>query len=209
MTQIASRRFEPGTTGWSIDDLNDPQVLRAWSEGRFEIVEGVLTTMPPQGLHTVGPLGRLRRSIERHLDATAQGGEMITEVDVELRHNRIVRPDLMFLTPDQLRRQQIIEDERGITAEDYCPIFVAPTLIVESVSLTHEDHDWITKRAWYAEAGIAHYWLLTGHEKRLDCLELKGNEYVQIVSGRDEEVLSLPVFLGLKLPLASLWAAKQ
>jgi len=164
--------------------------------------------MAPQGLHTVGPLGRLRRLIERHLDAKAQGGEMITEVDVELRNNRIVRPDMMFLTADQLRRQQTLEDERGITAEDYCPILVTPTLIVESVSLTHEDHDWITKRAWYAEAEIPHYWLLTAHERRLDCLELKGGQYIQTVTGRDEQVLSPPLFSVLEIELGSLWAAK-
>src|SRR6476620_7868039 len=119
MTQIAGRKFEPGTTGWSVEDLNNPQILRAWSKGRFEIVEGVLTMMAPQGLHTVGPLGRLRRLIERHLDELGHGGEMITEVDLQLRDNRVVRPDMMFLTADQLHRQQLIEDERGITAEDY------------------------------------------------------------------------------------------
>ena len=39
------REFKPGTTGWSIDDLDDPEIERLWTGGRFEMVEGVLAEM--------------------------------------------------------------------------------------------------------------------------------------------------------------------
>src|SRR4051794_28272913 len=41
------KTFEPGTTGWSIDDLDDPEFEARWCAGRYEISDGVLTTMPP------------------------------------------------------------------------------------------------------------------------------------------------------------------
>lgn len=46
-TGTSSRPFEPGTTGWTVHDLDDPEIERQWFEGRYEIVEGVLTKMPP------------------------------------------------------------------------------------------------------------------------------------------------------------------
>ena len=44
---VESRPFLPGTTGWTASDLDDPQIERLWFSGRYEIVEGVLTSMPP------------------------------------------------------------------------------------------------------------------------------------------------------------------
>jgi hypothetical protein len=49
MSSIAPslRPFVPGTTGWTAEDLDDPAIERQWFEGRYGIVDGVLTTMPP------------------------------------------------------------------------------------------------------------------------------------------------------------------
>jgi Uma2 family endonuclease len=207
MTQaLIHRAFVPGTTGWTVDDIREPQNLRRWSEGRHELVEGVLTTMPPQGLHTVRPLDRLRRLIERHLDASEQSAECLTEVDVQLSPSRIVRPDMILMTADQLSRQRELEEEQHLGVEDYCPIFVWPTLIVESVSPGHQQHDRVTKRTWYAEAGIAQYWLLTAHERSLVCLEPQNGRYLESVAGRDDQTILGPACGGITIPLATLWA---
>ena len=74
------RRFVVGTTGWSVDDLDDARVERRWQEGRYEIVEGVLTTMPTAYRDGTLPLSRLRRIVERHLDHTGMAGEFTNEV---------------------------------------------------------------------------------------------------------------------------------
>jgi hypothetical protein len=47
VTDVALKTFEPGTTGWSIDYLDDPEFEPRWCEGRYEISDGVLTKMPP------------------------------------------------------------------------------------------------------------------------------------------------------------------
>jgi hypothetical protein len=40
MTSIATepRPFQPGTTGWTVRDLDDPEIERQWFSGRYEIV---------------------------------------------------------------------------------------------------------------------------------------------------------------------------
>jgi len=34
----APKHFEPGTTGWTEEDLDQPEIDRAWHGGRYEIV---------------------------------------------------------------------------------------------------------------------------------------------------------------------------
>jgi Uma2 family endonuclease len=201
----ARRKFEPGTTGWTVDDLSDPGVQSRWSKGRYELVDGVLTKIPPQGLQGIKPLHRLRRVIERHAETTEPGGEIYTEVDVLLRRGRMPRPDMIFLTRNQLERQAEIEAQRNLAHDEYRPVFVAPYLVVESISKGHEDHDRVTKREWYAEAEVPHYWLLNASEDALSCLVLEGDGYVEESSGRAEAVIHTRAFKGLEIPLVGLW----
>jgi Uma2 family endonuclease len=43
----SSKPFKPGTTGWTASDLDDPRIEGKWLRGSYEIVQGVLTRMPP------------------------------------------------------------------------------------------------------------------------------------------------------------------
>lgn len=202
---IAHRVFEPGTTGWTVDDLDDPEIQSQWSQGRFELVDGVLTKMPPPGFEGVEPLDNLRRFVERNLDTTGQGGNFYREVDLLLRRGRIARPDMLFLTPEQLRNQKKLQKARKLKPGKYHPIYVTPYLVVESVSLLHEDHDRVTKLEWYAAARILRYWLLTGFERSLVCNVLEGDRYVQEAVGSDERVVRTQAFGGLSIPLSRVW----
>jgi Uma2 family endonuclease len=206
MTQaIARRKFEPGTTGWTVDDLSDPDIQSRWSKGRYELVDGVLTKMAPQGLQGIKPLHRLRRMIERHAESAEPGGEVYTEVDVLLRAGRMPRPDMVFLTREQLERQAKMEAKRGLANDDYRPLFVAPYLIVESISKGHEDHDRLTKREWYAQAQVPHYWLLNSSDRSLACLVLNSRQFAEQASGQDSQIVHSQVLGGFDIPLAELW----
>ena len=59
MSQTSSREFKAGTTGWTLDDLRDPEIRRLWDAGHFEIIDGVLTPMPAARLGHGGPIGHL------------------------------------------------------------------------------------------------------------------------------------------------------
>lgn len=206
MTQATLiREFVPGTTGWTVRDLSDPETQLHWSRGRYEIVEGVLTTMPPQGFQGISPLSRLRRLLERHLDQTGQSGEFHNETDLLLRRGRVARPDMIFLTPAQQARQSEMEAKRKLLDTDYRPVFVMPLLVVESVSPGHEDHDRLTKRDWYAQAEIPNYWLLSAHEKSLECLKLQGKDYVVESSAQGTGILRAGLFGGVTIAMEELW----
>src|SRR4051812_32127651 len=123
------RRFQIGTTGWTADDLDDPQFAGEWDRGRYEIVEGVLTLMPAAYLDGTLPLGRLRRLVERHLDKTTGAGEFAGETDLIAGRKRVARVDLLFVTPDDLRKQEAANKTRSRPKLRFGTMRVPPTLI--------------------------------------------------------------------------------
>jgi Uma2 family endonuclease len=201
-----SRRFVPGTTGWTEDDLNDPRLERLWDRGGYEIVEGVLTKMPPAYLEGSLPLRRLTRQIERHLEENSMPGEFAFEVDLVISRIRIPRVDAIFLTSDQLRRQAEIQAARKQrTPLHYGRLRLAPELVIEAISIGHEIHDRQTKRDWYAGFGVGNYWLLDPFGRTLECLCMADGSYRTDVAGKDQEDIAPAMFPGLTIRLGSLW----
>jgi Uma2 family endonuclease len=201
-----SRPFEPGTTGWSIADLNDPQVEREWELGAYEIVEGVLTRMPAAYFGGSVALSRLVRIVERHLEGRGQAADFPFEVDIVISPQRVARVDAVLLTPEDQRRQKLAVEEAGGADVARSRILIAPTLIIESLSIGHEAHDRLTKRRWYAERGVSNYWVLDAYQHTLECLTLEGSAYRTDQSGRGNDELRPGMFPGLIIPLGQLWA---
>lgn len=201
------RRFAVGTTGWSADDLDDPRIERLWERGRYEIVEGVLARMPPAYYEGALPVGRLQSIVVIHLHSTGQRGDFAPEVDFIINRKRVARADLIFVTPEDHERQVRAYRERGTPRPKirFGRLMVPPTLVVESVSIGHEEHDRQTKRRWYAEAGVPNYWLLEPAARTLDCLVLEGADYRVDQAGREADELRPSLFPGLTIPLARLW----
>jgi Uma2 family endonuclease len=200
------RPFVPGTTGWTADDLDDPQVQRLWEQGRYEIVEGVLATMPAAYLEGSLSLKRLVSIVERHLESTGQGGEFAYEVDLVVDRRRVPRVDALYLTAADLQRQRQAQASKGRSKHKYGRVLIPPTLIIESISEGHEEHDRALKRQWYAGFQVPNYWLLDAYRRALDCLVLDGEDYRADQSGRENDELRPQAFMGLTVRLQSLWA---
>src|SRR5947209_20627581 len=100
MTQAgtSSRPFEPGTTGWTVHDLDDPEIERQWFQGRYEIVEGVLTKMPPAYFAGGNALFNVMHRLKNHLGARGIFARFSTEVDVVLDDVRVARSDAVMLS---------------------------------------------------------------------------------------------------------------
>lgn len=204
--QRPRRAFEPGTTGWTIHDLMaDPETEAQWQQGRFEIVEGVLTSMAPAFPFGNRRLSRLVWMIQYHLHNTGGLGEFGQEVDVFMTDDRVARVDAIFFTPDDDRRQVEELVSRGITERERVVQYAPPTLVIESVSEGHERHDRVIKRRWYAERGVPNYWILHTFERSLECLVLDGASYRTDQAGRNEDELRPSLFPGLVIPLSDLW----
>jgi Uma2 family endonuclease len=205
---IERKRFRPGTTGWTAFDLDDAHFEALWERGRYEIVEGVLTRMPPAHYDASAALYRLIRTIAPTVERQDPGAVFPTEVDVIVGERRVPRVDALYLSPQdrQLQAEMNALHGRGTRKQlKFGRILVPPTLIIESLSRGHEEHDRLTKRKWFAEMRVPNYWLLNYFDRALECLVLDGGDYRLDTSGRGEVEVRPAVFPSLVIPLAKIW----
>src|SRR3954453_1271396 len=201
------REFRVGTLGWTADDLDNPKIERLWEKGRYEIVEGVLTEMPPAEFDSSKRLLRLVRVLADHVDEQGVDGSFAMEVDLIVSQRRVAVVDAVYLTSADERRQAALYAKKPNRKPRvwFGRLMIAPTLIIESISVGHEAHDRETKRWWHAEAGVKNYWLFDGMRRTLECLVLKGDDYVVQVTAKGNRELRPALFPGLVLPLSKLW----
>ena len=205
---IATSQFKPfipGSSGWTASDLDSPQVLREWSRGRYEIVEGVLSIMPPAYLPHGASLFALLSIIRAHLKQQKTTATLATEVDLVLSPKRVVVADAVLITPQDHKRQNAASRTISKPKHGQVRILVPPTLIIESVSPDDPDHDRQTKRRWYAEFKVPNFWLLDSYEKRLECLVLEGRAYRIAAAGEKSDQITAPLFDGIRISLDELW----
>jgi len=199
------RPFIPGTTGWTVADLDDPETAARWDRGRFEIVEGVLTTMPAAYYLGGRAMQKLIRLVEDFLIHHNLPGDFSTEADIVINSTRVVCADAALLTDADTRRQEQAVATSGRSDSERIRILVPPTLIIESVSPGHELHDLRTKYRWYAEFGVPNYWVLNYFARTLECHRLDGKAFRLDTEGRDQDQLRPSAFPGLVIPLEQLW----
>src|SRR3954464_15014666 len=87
------RELIPGSTGWSVHDLDDPRIEAAWEAGHFQIIEGVLAIMPPAYWDNSTALRRLVKQVERFLESCGIEDDFGFEVDVILGKFRVPKAD--------------------------------------------------------------------------------------------------------------------
>jgi Uma2 family endonuclease len=200
-----SRPFEPGTTGWTASDLDDPAIERLWFEGRYEIVEGILTQMAPAYFVGGEVLYRLMYFVTSHIGLKA--GSFSIEVDIVIDEDRVVRSDAAFLTPEQKELQRQAALAAGRTDVLRTRILIPPSIVIECISPGHERYDEHTKRRWYAEFGVANYWILDPFKQTLKCLILRNGVYNDDASGQANDEVRPSLFPGLVLRLREIWDA--
>jgi Uma2 family endonuclease len=205
-TITSSRPFEPGTTGWTVHDLDDPEIERRWAAGRYEIVEGVLTTMPPAYFVGGNALFNLLYEIKFHLRQSRQPGRFATELDIVVDEDRVARSDAAMLTPqDEARQAEAAKAAAPQRDATRVRILVPPTLVIEALSPGHEQHDLKTKKRWYAEFGVPNYWVLDAFKKSLQCMVLDGRSYRTEATAGDDQTVQPGLFPGLMLSLTQVW----
>jgi len=197
--------LQPGTLGWSAADLDDPAVRSLWEDGRYEIIEGVLTTLPPLPFRHGNSLSNLQFCLREHFRAVRFRARFAIAVEIEINPRRVLRADGVVVSAGDLPKfESLGSDTRNRRWEDKL-LTLPPTLVIESISPGYEAHDRVTKREWYAEFGVPHYWIVDGFARTLECLRLAGDEYSVDAVGQDDEVVSPASFPGLSLPLRAIW----
>jgi Uma2 family endonuclease len=205
--EMSSRVFEPGTTGWTARDLDDPAIESAWARGRYEIVEGVLSKMPPAYFVGGNSTFNLMMLLKAYSNERGLSFRLAAEGEIVIDDVRVLRADAVLLTPTDSQRQDQAAQVSGKPDLNRVRLLVAPTLVIESISPGHELHDRRIKRAWYAEFGIANYWMIDAFGRTLECLRLERDQYVVDVQGEGDQTLTPSAFPGLVIPLRQLWEA--
>jgi len=199
------RELIPGSTGWSVRDLDDPRTRAAWEAGRFQIIEGVLAIMPPAYWDNSSALRRLVKQVERYLEAKGIDDDFGFEVDVVVGEIRVPKVDAVYMSRADKSKQAKVKSPRTPKKLKYGRLCVPPTLVIENISKGHESEDRVVKRAYYAEASIPNYWILDVYERSLECLVLKRKAYALDQLGRGNATVTPVCFPGLSIDLKKVW----
>ncbi len=208
MIQTAStqpREFAPGSSGWCLADLDDPQVERLWDEGRLEMLEGVLVQMGAAYYNHLRVVHRLLRQLEDQLEQ--QGGDVSLEVDLVLDEQTVLKADAVLTLPEDRRRQR--QARPASSEEDLGRLRVPPTIVIESVSRGHERHDYEVKRRRYAAFGVPNYWVVNHFDKSLLCLTLDQGQYREDARGQGEDELRPAALPGLVIRLKDVFRSPR
>ena len=139
----------------------------AFETGNFpvELVDGCLEFLPmPTPSHQ--RLSRyLVRRLEDVVEAQSLGEVLSAPCPVRLWKGRVREPDVFFV-----RSERRVEADKPPNGAD---------LVIEIISPgpANRERDLVKKRADYARAGVAEYWIVDPEERRVTVLCLKGKNY--------------------------------
>jgi len=162
---------------------------------RLELVNGEIAVSPspiPRHSYAVVALGTL---LKTHVDAHDLG-EVLMDVDTIFGEHDVRRPDLFYFT--KARRHFI--GEKAVEGP--------PDLAVEVLSLGNERTDRRDKFKLYSAGKVKHYWIVDPEQRTIESYVLRGGKYVGRVRGSGSDMVKLPPFQKLPIPLAKLWRPK-
>jgi Uma2 family endonuclease len=79
---------------------------------------------------------------------------------------------------------------------------------VEVISPGNERADRRDKFKLYASGKVKHYWIVDPKQMTLEAYSLRAGKYVGRVRGSGSDLVRLPPFPKLEIPLAKLWRPK-
>lgn len=173
-------------------------VLDAPEGQRAELIDGALfmqaRPMPPHD----NAQGQLFSRVHQHFHRSDGGGpggwRIVAEPELHLLRRHVLVPDLAGW-----RREWMPDFPR----EGRYPL--APDWACEVVSPSTAGHDRLRKMPVYAQAGIAHLWLVDPSQRTIEVFELSDGRYAQAGGEDGAAEARLAPFDALALPLGELW----
>ena len=163
---------------------------------RLELVDGEVVLSPsPNPDHSFIDT-RLRIIIGSYVEANDLG-ELFGDVDTIFGEHDVRRPDLIFFAKDRLHLV-------GRSA-----MHGPPDLCIEIISPSGSKTDRKVKFKLYEAGGVAHYWIVDPAAKTLEGYQLQSGKYRLTGQGRESDLLRLPPFPDLEIPLKRLWWRKR
>jgi Uma2 family endonuclease len=159
---------------------------------RLELVNGEVAGRPsPTPRHSFVDM-QLSGILWNHVRAHDLG-IVLGDVDTIFGEHDVRRPDVLFFVK---ARCHLIEPKvlKG-----------PPDLAVEIISPSSTTIDRVDKFSQYQAGGIMHYWMVDPRKLSLEAYSLRRGKYVESGRGRANDILHLPRFPDMELPLGEIW----
>ena len=181
----------PEQGNWTEEDF-----LKFHTNRMAELVDGRLEILPmPTWLHQL-ILELLFDTVRDHIRQSRRGGKILmAPLPTRLFARTIREPDLLYLKEENLPK-----DVRGY------PDKIDLAIEIVSSGEDARKRDYIDKRADYAKAGVAEYWIVDPDELRVTVLTLVGAEYQIAQECRPGDIARSILLSGLELPVNQIWA---
>ena len=159
---------------------------------RLELVDGEVAVRPspiPEHSHIVvaltgivGPYVKKKRL-----------GRLYIDVDTIFGEHDVRRPDLLYFSAERVH----LIGKKAMEGP--------PDLCVEVLSPSSRTIDKKDKFRQYENAGVAYYWIIDPRQRTVEAHQLKGKKFLAAGQGKGNDVVRLPPFPDLDIPLADLW----
>lgn len=159
---------------------------------RLELVNGEIAVAPSATPEHSNSDIELIYLIKQHVNEHDLG-IVFRDLDTPLDMFNVRRPDLLFFSH---ARAHLVTSKALKGPPDLC---------VEIISPSSSTIDRVDKFEQYRAAGVPHYWILDPLARLLEGFSLQDNLYVSSGEGRNHDVITLPPFPKLKIPLSRLW----
>jgi Uma2 family endonuclease len=163
---------------------------------RLELVDGEVAVSPsPIPAHGYA-LMRLAARLVNHVEGNVLG-RIYPDVDTIFGEHDVRRPDLLYFSKARLH---LIGDRAMEGPPDLC---------VEVLSSSSRKVDRKDKFKQYEKAGVKCYWILDPLARTIEGFKLVGKRYRSTGKGKGNEVVQLPPFEDLDIPLGEIWQPRR
>jgi Uma2 family endonuclease len=182
----------PAQGEWDEEDylwlINHTNHLVEFSDGYIE----VLPMPSPKHQKIVLFLYRMLFSF---VEARSLGSLLVAPLSVRLWSGKFREPDLIFIFAEHADWEQ----------ED---CWNGADLVVEVVSPSKPDHDLVTKRQEYAQAGIPEYWVVNPETETIIVLRLEHDHYAEHGEFKRGETATSALLIGFMVNVDALLDTK-
>ena len=193
-----------GGPAWEVAMLFPPQgqwdesdYFRVQTNRMIELVDGTLETLPmPTWLHQM-LVRYLCRQLEDQIETRLGGMVLFAPLPVRLFPGTIREPDVLYCLP-----QNVPADANGYPDR----IDLVIEIVSEGDAARHRDY--IAKRADYAKAGIAEYWIVDPETQVISRLVLENGKYIETAFQIGESAASL-LFPEFKLDVTTVFQIRS
>jgi Uma2 family endonuclease len=163
---------------------------------RLELVNGEVAVSPspiPDHSFVIPALTRiLGQEIDKH-----DLGQLFTDVDTIFGEYDVRRPDVLYFQKSRLH----LIGEKAMEGP--------PDLAVEVLSPSSLKTDRNDKFKLYAAGKVKHYWIVDPKARTIEAYRLRGGKYAGPMRGSGTDIVRLPPFDDLEIPLGKLWRPKR